>query len=150
MANSDEAIMELFKRLRPNEPVRMENAREYVQSIFFDTRRYNLGRVGRYKANRRLGIDIPEKERLLSVQDIVAISKELIHLKNDETYDGEDDIDHLGNRRVRAVGELLQNQVRVGLLRMKRIPDNMEVLIEVSDMVSYVKGNPHFFSTIKV
>ena len=121
VANSDEAIMELFKRLRPNEPARMENAREYVQSIFFDTRRYNLGRVGRYKANRRLGIDIPEKERLLSVQDIVAISKELIHLKNDETYDGEDDIDHLGNRRVRAVGELLQNQVRVGLLRMERI-----------------------------
>ena len=121
VANSDEAIMELFKRLRPNEPARMENAREYVQSIFFDTRRYNLGRVGRYKANRRLGIDIPEKERLLSVQDIVAISKELIHLKNDETYDGEDDIDHLGNRRVRAVGELLQNQVRIGLLRMERI-----------------------------
>ena len=75
VANSDEAIMELFKRLRPNEPARMENAREYVQSIFFDTRRYNLGRVGRYKANRRLGIDIPEKERLLSVQNTTQIGR---------------------------------------------------------------------------
>ena len=119
--SSDEAIMELFKRLRPNEPARMENAREYVNSIFFDTRRYNLGRVGRYKLNRRLGLDVNERGRLLGIHDIVAISKELIHLKNDETYDGEDDIDHLGNRRVRAVGELLQNQVRIGLLRMERI-----------------------------
>ncbi|MDR1944055.1 MAG: DNA-directed RNA polymerase subunit beta, partial [Synergistaceae bacterium] len=121
VSTSDEAIMELFKRLRPNEPARMENAREYVHSIFFDTRRYNLGRVGRYKANRRLDLDLPDKERLLTIADIVAISLELLRLKNDETYEGEDDIDHLGNRRVRAVGELLQNQVRIGLLRMERI-----------------------------
>lgn len=121
VSNSDDAIMELFKRLRPNEPARMENAREYVHSIFFDTRRYNLGRVGRYKANRRLGIEVADKERLLTAYDIVAISKELLNLKNDEAYEGEDDIDHLGNRRVRAVGELLQNQVRIGLLRMERI-----------------------------
>ncbi|MDR3254632.1 MAG: DNA-directed RNA polymerase subunit beta [Synergistaceae bacterium] len=121
VSTSDEAIMELFKRLRPNEPARMENAREYVHSIFFDTRRYNLGRVGRYKANRRLGVELPNKERLLTISDIVAISRELLRLKNEETYEGEDDIDHLGNRRVRAVGELLQNQVRIGLLRMERI-----------------------------
>ncbi|MDR3321956.1 MAG: DNA-directed RNA polymerase subunit beta [Synergistaceae bacterium] len=121
VSTSDEAIMELFKRLRPNEPARMENAREYVHSIFFDMRRYNLGRVGRYKANRRLGLDLPDKERLLTISDIVAISRDLLLLKNEETYEGEDDIDHLGNRRVRAVGELLQNQVRIGLLRMERI-----------------------------
>ncbi|MDR1021087.1 MAG: DNA-directed RNA polymerase subunit beta, partial [Synergistaceae bacterium] len=121
VSTSDEAVMELFKRLRPNEPARMENAREYVHSIFFDTRRYNLGRVGRYKANRRLRLDIPDKERLLTIPDIVAISMELLRLRNDEAYEGEDDIDHLGNRRVRAVGELLQNQVRIGLLRMERI-----------------------------
>jgi DNA-directed RNA polymerase subunit beta len=121
VSTSDEAIMELFKRLRPNEPARMENAREYVHSIFFDTRRYNLGRVGRYKANRRLGLEISDKERLLTIADIVAISLELLRLRNDEAYEGEDDIDHLGNRRVRAVGELLQNQVRIGLLRMERI-----------------------------
>ena len=121
VSTTDEAIMELFKRLRPNEPARMENAREYVHSIFFDTRRYNLGRVGRYKANRRLSLEIPDKEHLLTISDIVEISKELLRFRNDETYEGEDDIDHLGNRRVRAVGELLQNQVRIGLLRMERI-----------------------------
>jgi DNA-directed RNA polymerase subunit beta len=121
VSTTDEAIMELFKRLRPNEPARMENAREYVHSIFSDTRRYNLGRVGRYKANRRLNLEIPDKERLLTMHDIVEISKELLRFRNDETYEGEDDIDHLGNRRVRAVGELLQNQVRIGLLRMERI-----------------------------
>ncbi|MDR1482296.1 MAG: DNA-directed RNA polymerase subunit beta [Synergistaceae bacterium] len=121
VASSDEAIMELFKRLRPNEPARMENAREYVHSIFTDARRYSLGRVGRYKVNRRIGVDLPIEERLLTSTDIVAISLELLKLKNDEAYDGEDDIDHLGNRRVRAVGELLQNQVRIGLLRLERI-----------------------------
>ncbi|MDR3164683.1 MAG: DNA-directed RNA polymerase subunit beta [Synergistaceae bacterium] len=121
VTNTDEAIMKLFQQLRPNEPARMENAREYVHSIFTDTRRYSLGRVGRYKVNRRLGIDIPEEERLLTCTDVVAISKELMRLKNEETEDGVDDIDHLGNRRVRAVGELLQNQVRIGLLRLERI-----------------------------
>ncbi|MDR1134477.1 MAG: DNA-directed RNA polymerase subunit beta [Synergistaceae bacterium] len=121
VSNTDEAIMKLFQQLRPNEPARMENAREYVHSIFTDTRRYSLGRVGRYKVNRRLGIELPEEERLLTCADIVAISKELLRLRNEETEEGVDDIDHLGNRRVRAVGELLQNQVRIGLLRMERI-----------------------------
>lgn len=120
-SNTDEAIMELFKRLRPNEPARMENAREYIHSIFTDPRRYSLGRVGRYKTNRRLGLDLSIDERLLTIEDIVAIAKELIRFKTDDSYEGEDDIDHLGNRRVRAVGELLQNQVRIGLLRMERI-----------------------------
>lgn len=115
----DAAMLELFRKLRPNEPARMENAREYISSIFFDSRRYNLGRVGRYKMNRRLHLDLPSTERLLTITDIVAIVKGLISLRDGgETTD---DIDHLGNRRVRAVGELLQNQVRIGLLRMERI-----------------------------
>ncbi len=115
----DEAVMEMFRKLRPNEPARMENAREYINGLFFDSRRYNLGRVGRYKLNRRLGLDIPESKRLLMIEDIVQIVSKLMALRdgNERT----DDIDHLGNRRVRAVGELLQNQVRVGLLRMERI-----------------------------
>ena len=117
--NSEEAVLELFRRLRPNEPARMENARDYVNSLFFDTRRYNLGRVGRYKVNRRLDLDVPESNRLLTVDDIVHIIAGLIALRNGSGQ--EDDIDHLGNRRVRAVGELLQNQVRIGLLRMERI-----------------------------
>ena len=117
--SGDEATLELFRRLRPNEPARMENAKEYIHGLFFDTRRYNLGRVGRYKVNRRLGLDIPEAARLLTVGDVVAIVKGLLGLRDGVERD--DDIDHLGNRRVRAVGELLQNQVRIGLLRMERI-----------------------------
>lgn len=118
-ANTDEAMLDLFRRLRPNEPARMENAREYIQGLFFDTRRYNLGRVGRYKVNKRLKLDVPPSRRLLTVEDIVTMIKGLMNLRNGNGT--EDDIDHLGNRRVRAVGELLQNQVRVGLLRMERI-----------------------------
>lgn len=118
-ANVDEAMLDLFRRLRPNEPARMENAREYIQGLFFDTRRYNLGRVGRYKVNKRLKLDVPRSTRLLTIEDVVAMLKGLMDLRNG--IGSEDDIDHLGNRRVRAVGELLQNQVRVGLLRMERI-----------------------------
>ncbi|NLI96995.1 MAG: DNA-directed RNA polymerase subunit beta [Synergistaceae bacterium] len=117
--SGEDAVLELFRRLRPNEPARMENAREYVYGLFFDTRRYNLGRVGRYKLNKRLGLEIPESQRLLTIEDVVAIIKGILQLRNGE--EKEDDIDHLGNRRVRAVGELLQNQVRIGLLRMERI-----------------------------
>lgn len=115
----DAATLELFRKLRPNEPARMENAREYIDSLFFDSRRYNLGRVGRYKINRRLSLSIPADERLLTIEDIVAIIKGLLRLRDGTEH--MDDIDHLGNRRVRAVGELLQNQVRIGLLRMERI-----------------------------
>ena len=115
----DEAMLELFRKLRPNEPARMENAREYIGSIFFDPRRYTLGRVGRYKINRRLGLDAPSSQRLLTITDLVAIIKGLMDLRDGNEH--MDDIDHLGNRRVRAVGELLQNQVRIGLLRMERI-----------------------------
>ena len=115
----DDAVLELFRRLRPNEPARMENAREYISGLFFDPRRYNLGRVGRYKLNRRLGLSIPESIRLLTVDDMVPIIKGLLGMR--DGVGQEDDIDHLGNRRVRAVGELLQNQVRIGLLRMERI-----------------------------
>lgn len=118
-SSSDEAVMELFRRLRPNEPARIENAREYVFGLFFDTRRYNLGRVGRYKVNRRVRTDIPESNRLLTIDDITNIIQGILSLRNGE--ERVDDIDHLGNRRVRSVGELLQNQIRIGLLRMERI-----------------------------
>ena len=118
-ANVDEALVELFKKLRPNEPARVENAREYISSLFFDPRRYDLGRVGRYKMNRKLGLDVPSTDRLLTRDDLVGIFRGVADLKNPEKMD--DDIDHLGNRRVRSVGELLQNQIRIGLLRMERI-----------------------------
>ena len=115
----DEAMQEIFRRLRPNEPARVENAREYFRSLFKDPRRYTLGRVGRYKLNRRLGMNISEDVRLLTLDDVVAIVKEMFAMKALDKRS--DDIDHLGNRRVRSIGELLQNQVRIGLLRMERI-----------------------------
>ncbi|ACZ19424.1 DNA-directed RNA polymerase, beta subunit [Thermanaerovibrio acidaminovorans DSM 6589] len=118
-SSTDEAMLEIFRRLKPNEPPRMENAREHMHSLFFDSRRYNLGRVGRYKLNRRLGLQVDDEQRLLTVEDVVAIVNGLLKLR--DGLEREDDIDHLGNRRVRAIGELLQNQVRIGLLRMERI-----------------------------
>ena len=115
----DEAIQEIFRRLKPNELARIENARDYFRSLLQDTRRYTLGRVGRYKLNRRLNMNVPEDVKLLSLDDVVAIVKEMFAMKaEDKPSDG---IDHLGNRRVRSIGELLQNQVRRGLLRMERI-----------------------------
>ena len=117
--SSDEATLEIFRRLRPNEPARIENAREYLKSLFFDPRRYTLGRVGRYKLNRRLGLDIDADMRLLTLKDLAAIVRELFAMKALDKKS--DDIDHLGNRRVRSIGELLQNQIRIGLLRMERI-----------------------------
>jgi DNA-directed RNA polymerase subunit beta len=117
--SSDEAMLEMFRRLRPNEPARIENAREYINSLFFDERRYNLGRVGRYKLNRKLGLEIDSKVRLLQLEDIIRIVQDLMALKAAGQVG--DDIDHLGNRRVRSIGELLQNQIRIGLLRMERI-----------------------------
>ncbi len=117
--SADEAMQEIFRRLRPNEPARVENARDYMRSLFFDPRRYTLGRVGRYKLNRRLKLNISEDIRLLTLDDLLAIVREMFNMRALDKKS--DDIDHLGNRRVRSIGELLQNQMRIGLLRMERI-----------------------------
>jgi DNA-directed RNA polymerase subunit beta len=117
--NVNEALVELYKKIRPGDPPTVENARNLLQALFFNPRRFDLGRVGRYKLNRKLGLDPKRDVRVLENEDFIAIIKRLIQLNNGS---GEpDDIDHLGNRRVRAVGELLQNQFRMGLIRMERI-----------------------------
>jgi DNA-directed RNA polymerase subunit beta len=114
----NEALIELYKKIRPGDPPTVDNARSLLQSLFFNARRFDLGRVGRYKVNRKLAHGTTD-QRILENEDFVAIIKRLIQLNNGH---GEpDDIDHLGNRRVRAVGELLQNQFRMGLIRMERI-----------------------------
>jgi len=117
--STEEALLEFYRRLRPGDPPNPENARNLLNSLFFNFRRYDLGRVGRYKLNRRLGLDIPMTERVLTPQDLTEIVKKMIQINNGQGRP--DDIDHLGNRRVRAVGELIQNQFRVGLLRMERV-----------------------------
>src|SRR3954452_2670683 len=120
-----EALIEVYKKLRPGDPPTGDNAEKLVESLFFNFRRYDLGRVGRYKLNKklsgvadRMGFNLPT-ERTISKEDIAAIVGYLIELNRDQGL--ADDIDHLGNRRIRANGELIQNAFRVGLLRMERV-----------------------------
>jgi DNA-directed RNA polymerase subunit beta len=115
----DEALLELYKKMRPGDPATIDNARSLVKNMFFNARRYDLGSVGRYKLNRKLDLSIPQSQRTLTQDDLVNIVRRLIQLNNG--HGRKDDIDHLGNRRVRCVGELIQTQFRVGLLRMERV-----------------------------
>ena len=117
--DQDEALLEFYRRLRPGEPPNVENAKNLLENLFFNPRRYDLGRVGRYKLNRRLKLEESPDRRTLDPEDIIALLKAMVQINNGVAEP--DDIDHLGNRRVRPVGELIQNQVRVGLLRMERV-----------------------------
>jgi len=117
--SEEEALLELYRKLRPGEPPTVSGGQQLLESRFFDPKRYDLGRVGRYKLNRKLRLSIPDTVRVLTPQDILSAIDYLINLEFDIGM--VDDIDHLGNRRVRSVGELLQNQVRVGLNRLERI-----------------------------
>ncbi len=116
-----EGLKEVYKRIRPGDLATVDNARSLIFSMFFNFERYDFGRVGRYKLNQRFGFKMPiDKEtRVLQKEDLVAIIREIIRLNNSQ--EAPDDIDHLGNRRVRAIGELIQNKFRVGLARMERI-----------------------------
>ncbi len=117
--SEEEALMELYRKLRPGEPPTVSGGQQLLDSRFFDPKRYDLGRVGRYKINKKLRLNVPDTMRVLTPQDILASIDYLMNLEFD--VGSTDDIDHLGNRRVRSVGELLQNQVRVGLNRLERI-----------------------------
>ncbi|MEE9247874.1 MAG: DNA-directed RNA polymerase subunit beta [Dehalococcoidia bacterium] len=170
IASQEEALIELYRRLRPGEPPTAENAQSLLNALFFNVRRYDLGKVGRYKVNKRLGSDLlkvaglgqhevqqvqnalaqntishellagllPEEKaervfqvltnRALNNEDLVAIVRKVILVNKGE--DGVDDIDHLGNRRVKGVGELIQNQFRIGLLRMERVVRERMTLTE--------------------
>ena len=122
------AQVEFYRRLRPGEPPSLENSRNLIRNLFFGPRRYDLGRVGRYKLNRRLSQTSNEGVMTLTLEDVVAVIRTMILINQG---DGQpDDIDHLGNRRVRAVGELVQNQVRVGLLRMERMVKEKMTLVD--------------------
>src|SRR5438067_3397287 len=115
----NDALVEMYKKIRPGDPPTVDNARALMTALFFNPRRFDLSKVGRFKLNRRLGLGTDMNVRTLSNDDFIAIIRKLVELNNGT---GEpDDIDHLGNRRVRAVGELLQNQFRMGLIRMERI-----------------------------
>ncbi|PWB38813.1 MAG: DNA-directed RNA polymerase subunit beta [Parcubacteria group bacterium] len=127
--NEADGLKEVYRRIRPGDLATTENARSLIHSMFFDFDRYDFDRVGRYKINARFGFDIPntKETRVLRREDLVAVIKEIIKLNLSQ--EDADDIDHLGNRRVRAIGELVQNRFRIGLARMERIiKDRMSTL----------------------
>jgi DNA-directed RNA polymerase subunit beta len=115
----EEALIEVYRKLRPGDMPSVEGGRSVLGARFFDPKRYDLGRVGRYKVNKKLNLGTPQSERILTREDLVGVIDYLINLNFDVGH--VDDIDHLGNRRIRSVGELLQNQFRVGLTRLERI-----------------------------
>ncbi len=120
----ESALKDFYRKIRPGEPATLSNARSVIMRLFFDPKRYNLGRVGRYKLNRKLGFDTTDESLstvTLTKEDVIGALKYLIRLKSGEQNAQVDDIDHLANRRVRSVGELIQNQCRVGLARMEKI-----------------------------
>ncbi|MBI2325320.1 MAG: DNA-directed RNA polymerase subunit beta [Chloroflexi bacterium] len=142
--DTTQGLVEVYKRLRPGDPPTVDNARNLVNSLFFNFRRYDLAKVGRYKLNRKLGLDLDMTHRSLTTRytpcpkhgqppleghdDIVRIVARIVELNNGKG--SADDIDHLGNRRVRAVGELIQGQFRVGLLRMERVVRERMSIVE--------------------
>ena len=131
----EEALIEIYRVMRPGEPPTLETAEALFNGLFFDAERYDLSAVGRVKMNARLGIDCPDSVRTLRKEDILAILKMLCELKDGR---GEiDDIDHLGNRRVRSVGELMENQYRVGLLRMERAIRERMSTVEIDSVMPH-------------
>jgi DNA-directed RNA polymerase subunit beta len=117
--NAEEAVVEFFRRMRPGDPPNLDNAKRYLESLLFNARRYDLAKVGRYKLNKRLELPFPLDRLTLTKTDLVKVVERIILINNG--VDGPDDIDDLGNRRVKTVGELIQNQLRIGFLRMERV-----------------------------
>ena len=129
--SSKEALIEIYRKLRPGDPPTLETATNLFRGMFFDPRKYDFSRVGRLKFNIKMGLDTPLDNRTLDTPDFVSAIKYLFKLR--KNIGVVDDIDHLGNRRVRAVGELLENQFRIGLVRMERaIKEKMSVYQEMS------------------
>ncbi|MGM9571146.1 MAG: DNA-directed RNA polymerase subunit beta [bacterium] len=120
-SNRQEALIEIYKRLRPGEPPTVDSAKTLLNTLYFDHKRYDLAGVGRYKINKKLQLDIDKNTKTLTLEDILASIRYILDLQKEKEDHVSDDIDHLGNRRVRSVGELLQNQFRIGFTRMERV-----------------------------
>ncbi|BCJ37891.1 DNA-directed RNA polymerase subunit beta [Actinocatenispora thailandica] len=121
IGSQDEALLDIYRKLRPGEPPTRENAQTLLDNLFFNPKRYDLAKVGRYKVNKKLELDAPVTTGVLTEDDVVSTIEYLCRLHTGEDGYDADDIDHFGNRRLRTVGELIQNQVRVGLSRMERV-----------------------------
>src|ERR1700726_2635962 len=146
--DQEEALKDIYRRLHPGDPPTGANARALLKRLFFDPKKYDLGRVGRYKINQKLGIDVDLTERILTDKDFIGAIKYLINLRRGEAT--LDDIDHLGSRRVRTVGELLANQCRVGLARTERLVKERMTLfdINVDGMTPQKLINPKALSAV--
>ncbi len=142
----EDALVEIYRRLRPGNPATPEVAQDFVDHLFFKSSYYDLSAVGRLKLNLRLGIDTPVQLRTLRREDILLTAKTLLKLR--DTQGVVDDIDHLGNRRVRAVGELLENQYRIGLVRMERAIKERMSLQEVDALMPHDLVNPKPVSAV--
>ncbi|MEA3310285.1 MAG: DNA-directed RNA polymerase subunit beta [Chloroflexota bacterium] len=135
------ALIEFYRRMRPGDPATLENAEEYLTSQIFNPQRYNLQKVGRYKLNQRMGLNIPMSVRTITKEDLVAFVRRMIHINNGVA--GPDDMDHLGNRRVKTVGELVQAKLRVGMVRMERvIKERMSIRDDSPTPVSLINIRP--------
>ncbi|MDR1437969.1 MAG: DNA-directed RNA polymerase subunit beta [Puniceicoccales bacterium] len=146
--NTEEALYEFYMRLRPGEPPTISNAQSLLKRLFRDSKRYDLDRVGRYKINQKLSLNRPIDDRLVSAEDIVASLKYLFQIRLGERH--VDDIDHLGNRRIRSVGELLANQCHTGLSRMERYTRECMSLYDqsVDSMTPQKLTNPKLFMAV--
>nr|YP_009541864.1 RNA polymerase beta subunit [Neogoniolithon spectabile]AYR06073.1 RNA polymerase beta subunit [Neogoniolithon spectabile] len=133
LVTDEESLLIVYGKLRPNEPASVTVAQQMLYARFFDPKRYDLGEVGRYKINQKLGLKIPGTFRVLSPQDIMAAIDYLLILK-DQNLGDFDDIDHLGNRRVRSIGELLQNQIRMGINRLERIVRERMMICDLNSL----------------
>ena len=132
-SSHEEALLRIYQRLRPGNPPQLEKARTLFAEKFYDVNRYRLGHVGRFRINRKLDLGVSEKEMTLRPEDLIAAIQYLLGLAAGEDWAEVEAIDHLGNRRVRSVGELLENQFRIGLVRMERaIKEKMSVYQEMA------------------
>jgi len=135
LTSPEESIIEIYRRLRPGDPPTYDTAYSHFQNLFFNAERYDLSKVGRLKLNFKLGLDLPLEQTTLTRDDILRVVKYLIDLKNNKGVI--DDIDHLGNRRIRAVGELLENQYRIGLVRMEKAIKERMSLTEIEALMPH-------------
>jgi DNA-directed RNA polymerase subunit beta len=140
--DASDALLDIYRKLRPGDPPSIDNARKLIDNQLFDAQHYDLGVVGRYKLNKRLNLKVGEEQRALTKEDLVEIIRHIIMINNG--VDKGDDIDHLGNRRIRTVGELIQNQFRIGLLRLERVArERMSTIpIEVATPTALVNTRP--------
>ena len=142
----EEALLRIYQRLRPGNPPQLEKAKALFHEKFYDTNRYRLGRVGRFRINRKLGLNVPEDEMTLRADDLIAAMKYLLRLRSDDDTAEVDDIDHLGNRRLRTIDELACDELRKGFLKLRRTVQERMSLKDVEDMTPRSLVNPKSIS----